>query len=92
MERYKLIDLSYLEQICGGNKATVLKAIDLFVEQTPKHFENMNTYLHEENWQEFFNEAHNVKSSLAMMGVKSLETAMEMVITTKINNQWLNRE
>lgn len=77
MEGYKLIDLSYLEQVCGGNKAMVLKMIDLFVDQTPKQIESMNTYLKEENWQEFFNVAHKAKSSLAMMGVKSLQRPME---------------
>ncbi len=77
MEEYKLIDLSYLEQVCGGNKAMVLKMIDLFVDQTPKQVEGMQRYLKEENWQEFFNVAHKAKSSLAMMGVKSLQRSME---------------
>lgn len=77
MEEYKLIDLSYLEQVCGGNKAMVLKMIDLFIDQTPKQIESLNNYLKEENWQEFFNVAHKAKSSLAMMGVKSLHRPME---------------
>ena len=77
MEGQKLIDLSYLEQVCGGNKALVVKMIDLFVQQTPQQLKQMWELSAAGEWHKFFNIAHKVKSSLAMMGVKSLATPME---------------
>ena len=77
MEGQKLIDLSYLEQVCSGNKALVAKMIDLFIEQTPQQMELLRKHAVSGDWHEFFNVAHKVKSSLSMMGVKSLESSMQ---------------
>ena len=77
MEGQQLIDLSYLEQVCSGNKALVAKMIDLFIQQTPLQMKQMWEYSLAGDWHKFFNVAHKVKSSLAMMGVRSLESSME---------------
>ena len=77
MEGQKLIDLSYLEQVCSGNKALVAKMIDLFVQQTPLQMKQMREHSTSGDWHKFFNVAHKVKSSLAMMGVRALESSME---------------
>lgn len=77
MDENNLIDLSYLEQVCSGNKALVAKMIDLFIQQTPLQMEKLWKHSSNGDWHEFFNVAHKVKSSLAMMGVKSLESSME---------------
>ena len=77
MEGQKLIDLSYLEQVCSGNKALVAKMIDLFIKQTPLQMQQLREHSTSGDWHKFFNVAHKVKSSLAMMGVKSLESSME---------------
>ncbi len=76
MEGFKLLDLSYLEQVCSGNKAMVTKMIDLFVQQTPLQMEQLRKLSAAGDWHEFFNVAHKMKSSLSMMGVKSLESTM----------------
>lgn len=77
MEGNKLIDLSYLEQVCSGNKALVTKMIDLFIQQTPLQMAQMWEHATAGDWHKFFTVAHKVKSSLAMMGVRSLESSME---------------
>ena len=76
MEEQKLIDLSYLEQVCCGNKALVAKVIDLFIEQTPQQMEQLRKHSVSGDWHEFFNVAHKVKSSLSMLGVRSLESSI----------------
>ncbi|MDN5201026.1 Hpt domain-containing protein [Fulvivirgaceae bacterium BMA10] len=77
MENKKLLDLSYLEQVCGANKAIVAKMIDMFVEQTPKQLAQMHEFFEKESWEELFKVAHKTKSSLAMMGARSIEQELQ---------------
>jgi len=47
--------------------------VDLFVEQTPLQLKQLKSAAADGRWSDFFAVAHKTKSSMAMMGVKSLQ-------------------
>ncbi len=69
----KLFDLSYLNQIFQGNQEMVHKIIQLFLEQVPEYIQEMENCLTRNDLLALHPLAHKAKSSIAMLGLKSLE-------------------
>lgn len=71
------VDLSYLENITDGDNGVIVEMIELFLEETPKHIENIKTYYNQEQWQQLGAEAHKVKPMFLYVGLSDLNEACQ---------------
>jgi HPt (histidine-containing phosphotransfer) domain-containing protein len=65
------LDLSYLKSVASGSKEFMIDIIELFLNQIPDYFEQLDQYIKEENWHFVGELAHKIKPSLTFMGVNS---------------------
>lgn len=70
------LDLSYLKDVASGSTEFMIDMIDLFLDQTPTYFEQLEQFIIEENWPKVAEIAHKIKPTLAFMGVDSARESM----------------
>ena len=70
------VDLSYLKDVASGSDEFMIDMIDLFLDQTPAYFEQIEQFISEENWSKVADIAHKIKPTLAFMGVDSARESM----------------
>ena len=73
------IDLSYLRDVSSGSNEFMIEMIELFLEQTPAFFEQLNKFIAEENWDRVADIAHKIKPTLAFMGADAAKESMEEI-------------
>ncbi len=71
-----VLDLSYLEEVSGGNKEFIIEMIDIFLAQTPGHITELNGAVAAKEWRKIAELAHKIKPTLAFMGVDSAKEVM----------------
>lgn len=67
------MDLTYLNEISGGDEDFIKDMIETFLDETPKDIEQLQSHLKEENWAELGDTAHKLKSSIKMFGFPTLK-------------------
>ncbi|KAA8486315.1 2-amino-4-hydroxy-6-hydroxymethyldihydropteridine diphosphokinase [Arcticibacter tournemirensis] len=70
------IDLSYLNDIADGNAEFIIDMIDIFMEQTPVYFDQLDKAIQEKDWKVTGDVAHKIKPTLAFMGVEAAKEQM----------------
>lgn len=70
------VDMSYLNDIAGGNAEFIIDMIDIFLEQTPEYFDQLSKAIQEKNWKATGDLAHKIKPTLAFMGVAEAKEQM----------------
>jgi len=70
------VDLTYLNDIAGGNAEFVIDMIDIFLEQTPGYFEELGGAIQQQNWKLTGDVAHKIKPTLAFVGAEDLRVKM----------------
>ncbi|WP_051189591.1 Hpt domain-containing protein [Daejeonella oryzae] len=63
------IDLSYLSDVAGGSSEFMIEMIDMFLDQTPEYFEEIDQSINDLDWSNVATLAHKIKPTLAFMGV-----------------------
>lgn len=63
------IDLTYLNEIAGGDAEFMIDMIDIFIEQTPGYTEQIVDAIAAKDWKTVGDVAHKIKPTLAFMGV-----------------------
>lgn len=66
------IDLSYLENITGGDNEVMVEMIDLMLTETPKHIEKIKLAHKEEDWKQLGAESHKLKPMFLYVGLTAL--------------------
>ncbi len=67
-------DLSYLNQVFQGNKQMINQIISMFIKQVPTYFDDMQDCIIRAEYNALHPLAHKAKSSIAMLGLKDMET------------------
>jgi len=67
----KMINLSYINDMAGGNNEIVFEMIDVFIDQVPEFLEEMNACYEKKDWYNLGLIAHKAKSSVAILGMES---------------------
>lgn len=67
------MDLTYLNEISGGDEEFIVEMIETFLEETPKDVIDMQAQLEAENWSELGKIAHKLKSSIKMFGFETIK-------------------
>jgi len=70
------IDLSYLSDIAGGSEEFMIDMIDIFIEQTPLYFEQLEQAVNSSDWKSVGDVAHKIKPTLAFMGINEAKDIM----------------
>lgn len=70
------IDLTYLNDIAGGDAEFMIDMIDIFIDQTPVYVEQLIAAISEKDWKMVGDIAHKIKPTLAFMGVDNAKDKM----------------
>ncbi|MBN2480267.1 MAG: Hpt domain-containing protein [Bacteroidales bacterium] len=65
-------DLSYLQEMSGGNKELVKEMISIFISQVAEFAEDMENHLNNKEFELLGKLAHKAKSSVSIMGLNDL--------------------
>lgn len=66
---FEVLNLHYLEELSGGNKAFEVSMIEQFVQQTPGVLAEMENEFNNKNYAAVTQIAHNMKTSVSFMGL-----------------------
>ena len=66
------IDLSYLQEMSGGNQSLILEMIEIFKDQVKEFTEGLETHYKKKEFEQLGALAHKAKSSISIMGLNDL--------------------
>jgi len=66
------VQLDYLKEMSGGNKALALEMIEIFISQVQEFDVELNTLLQQKDYEKLGKLAHKAKSSISIMGLEEL--------------------
>ena len=75
-DKYKYINLAYVDEVSGGDPETKKQLIDVFFEQIEGIKKSFDTALQAHNGDEIRKTAHLAKSTLKVMGINDLSDKM----------------
>jgi HPt (histidine-containing phosphotransfer) domain-containing protein len=82
-----MVDLSFLEKFTKGDSKKMKRYISLYLDVTPKTFEEMRRNLEDSNWEQLRINAHSLKPQADFMGITTLKHALiEIEESIKSNN------
>lgn len=67
-----ILDLSYLENITGGNNEIMHEMLVLFAQETPKQIAIIKEYANQKEWEKVRAEAHKVKPTFQYLGLDTI--------------------
>lgn len=73
------INLSYLEDITGGDTSVILEMLDLFIQDIPKHTGNMMAFFKEGNLEDLAKEAHMLKPTVQYVGLFQMHEDLKQI-------------
>lgn len=73
------IDLTYLNEIAGGDAEFMIDMIDIFIEQTPEYTNQIIAAISAKDWKTVGDVAHKIKPTLAFMGVNQAKEQMASI-------------
>lgn len=80
-----LIDLSYLEELSGGNAGYIAQVVAIFLKHAGEDLEKLHLLIHKyKSWDEAYGQAHKLKSGLGVVRIKGmLEDIMRLEVLLK---------
>ncbi len=85
-DQFQYTDLSYLEDISGGDQTFIEEIVDLFIKQMPESIKTMREALANDDPSTIGETAHKAKPSAIYIGNKSLEENLRTLQELKTNN------
>lgn len=74
-----LYNISSIRTISRGNEEFVLKMVNMFIEQTPVQFKEMESSYHQSDYKAMGAIAHKLKPNIDNMGIVSLKDAIRQI-------------
>ena len=71
------MDLTFLRNLINGDERLVSNFVRIFREQAPKQVEEIQESLANEDWENFSNLIHSLKTQFAYMGLTDLSEQMK---------------
>jgi HPt (histidine-containing phosphotransfer) domain-containing protein len=84
---YKYIDLTYLNEISGGDRASKNQIIEIFLTQMEETADNLKDFLAKGEYKKLSETAHTAKSSLRIMGIENIAQKMETLQNLAAKNE-----
>ncbi|NQV75507.1 MAG: Hpt domain-containing protein [Bacteroidetes bacterium] len=73
------IDLSYLQDVANGSTEFMIEMIQLFLNQTPGYFEQLDQFITDLNWPAVADISHKIKPALTFIGIESASAIMAQI-------------
>jgi|688.fasta_scaffold78135_3 HPt (histidine-containing phosphotransfer) domain-containing protein len=70
------LDLSYLQDVANGSNEFMIEMIQLFLDQTPAYFEQLDQLINDLNWPDVAEISHKIKPTLTFMGIETARDSM----------------
>lgn len=67
-----IINLSYLEEITGGDTTMILEMLDLFIRDIPTQIQNIQEFYNSDDIESLGKEAHKLKPTLQYIGLTGM--------------------
>lgn len=77
MENQRVTNLSYLNEITGGEPEIIKEFIEMFFEQIPEFRDGLRKHLNNKSYKELGELAHKAKSSVMTFGMNDLGTNLK---------------
>lgn len=76
MNTFTEADMTYLEDLSGGDATLIKEMIGLFLSQTPGYLERLAEHIDAGDWLNTQSMAHHIKPTLAYMGAEDMRQAL----------------
>lgn len=76
MNTFTEADMTYLEDLSGGDATLIKEMIGLFLSQTPGYLERLAEHIDAGDWSNAQSMAHHIKPTLAYMGAEDMRQAL----------------
>lgn len=76
MTKFKEADMSYLEDLSGGDSTLIIEMIRLFLAQTPGYLDTLADHIKNGDWTNSYSMTHHIKPTLAYMGAEDMRSAL----------------
>ncbi len=76
-----LTDLTYLNNVCNGDKVFMREMVETFISNTPSAINEMQKWVDKAEWVKIGQTAHRIKPSIAFMGLESLKPTIQKLET-----------
>ncbi|MEP2771801.1 MAG: ATP-binding protein [Fulvivirga sp.] len=73
----QLTDLTYLKNVCNGDKVFIREMVETFISNTPSAINEMQKWANKAEWLKIGQTAHRIKPSIAFMGLESLKPTIK---------------
>ncbi len=84
----KIVDLSYLEKVCEGDREFMREMIEAFIETVPESLEEAAAASTKKDWASLARLVHKMKPSISFMGIDSLKAdVLELEAAAKEGKQ-----
>jgi len=70
------LDLSYLQDVANGSNDFMIEMIQLFLNQTPAYFEQLDQLIKDLNWPFVAEISHKINPTFTFMGIESARASM----------------
>lgn len=84
------IDLSYLEDITGGDKEMMLEMLNLFIEDIPSQVEKIREAVEEKDMKTLRAESHKLKPTLQYVGLSEMYEVIKKLEVIGKSNEYSN--
>ena len=74
-----VINLSYLNDLSGGDSTFVIEMIELFNDKIPGYLSSLEQNMQSQNWQEVRDIAHTIKPNIDYMGIDNLKEVVRKI-------------
>jgi HPt (histidine-containing phosphotransfer) domain-containing protein len=81
------LDLSYLDDVSGGDENFKKDLIKIFLQQVPEFISNMKKYHIEDDFKNLAKEAHTAKSSVLIFGMEETGAHLKKIQLLAEENQ-----
>ncbi|MGV3504452.1 MAG: Hpt domain-containing protein [Adhaeribacter sp.] len=76
-----LFDLEHVRSLAQGNAASLQRTLHLFQQHLPRQLHELQQSLQAGQWVRLGQTAHNLKTSIDLMGIRSLHTDIRFIET-----------
>lgn len=73
----RLVNVTYIEEVCGGDKDIITEMVNIFINQIPELTEEMVSLYEGGSYYDLGLIAHKAKSSIAIMGMEDLAAKLK---------------
>lgn len=81
-----LLDLSYIYELAGDKEDYVQQVLAIFMENTPRHLEELGQFIQQRDWPQVASQAHLLKSSVGIVRIAGIAERLKTMEKDAMEN------